>query len=172
MSSASTSAHQVASRSAGLRSSSARRTLASSRPQSQYSLQMASYSSRVTSPKLKSAIARSTAATVAAARDSTQRSAGPRWVASGRRRSASSGIVAGRAPSTYRVAFHSLLAKFRAFSTLAGPNRWSLPGVVPWTMANRRASAPTSSIVPSGSTVLPFVFDIFWPYGSRIRPDR
>ena len=46
------------------------------------------------------------------------------------------------------------------------------PGVVPWTRAKRRASAPTSSIVPSGSTVLPFVFDIFWPYGSRIRPDR
>ena len=169
---ASTSVHQVASRSAAGSDSSARRTLASSRPQSQYSFQIASYSSRVTSPKLKSAIALSTAAVVAATRDSSHWSAGPRWPASGSRRSASSAIDAGRAPITKRVAFHSLLAKLRAFSTFAVPNRWSWPGVVPWTSANRSASAPSSSIVASGSTVLPFVFDILAPYGSRIRPDR
>ena len=109
---------------------------------------------------------------MAAARESTQRSAGPSRVTSGRRRSEPAGMVAGRAPSTNRVAFHSLFAKLRAASTLAGPNRWSLPGVAPWTTAKRRASAPTSSMVASGSTVLPFVFDIFAPYGSRMRPDR
>ena len=79
---------------------------------------------------------------------------------------------AGRAPSTNRVAFHSLFAKLRAFSTLAVPNRWSLPGVAPWTSAKRSASAPSSSIVASGSTELPLVFDIFAPYGSRISPER
>ena len=47
-----------------------------------------------------------------------------------------------------------------------------MPGVAPWISANRRASAPDSSMTPSGSTTLPFVFDIFWPSGSRIRPDR
>ena len=47
-----------------------------------------------------------------------------------------------------------------------------MPGVAPWTSANRTASAPCSSIIPSGSTTLPFVFDIFAPYGSRISPDR
>ncbi len=70
------------------------------------------------------------------------------------------------------MAFHSLFAKFRAFSTFAWPNFWSSPGVVPWTSANRSASAPDSSIVASGSTVLPFVFDIFAPSGSRMRPER
>jgi hypothetical protein len=79
---------------------------------------------------------------------------------------------AGRAPTTKRVAFHSLLAKLRAFSSLAGPNRWSVPGAAPWISANRSASAPLSSITSSGSTTLPVVFDIFLPYGSRMRPDR
>ena len=51
VSSALTSAHHVASRSAAGSDSSARRTFASSMPQSQYSLQIASYRSRVTSPK-------------------------------------------------------------------------------------------------------------------------
>ena len=37
--------------------------------------------------------------------------------------------------------------------------------------ANRSASAPDSSITASGSTTLPFVFDIFWPSGSRMSPD-
>ncbi len=117
-------------------------------------------------------MAASTAAVVAAARDSDQRSAGPRCRASGTRRSASAGIVPGRAPTTKRVAFHSLFAKFRACSSLVAPNRWSLPGVAPWIRAKRRASAPDSSMTPSGSTTLPFVFDIFWPAGSRMRPDR
>ena len=79
---------------------------------------------------------------------------------------------AGRAPATYRVAFHSLLAKFRAFSSLVVPKRWSWPAVVPWITAKRRASAPVSSMTPSGSTTSPFVLDIFLPSGSRISPDR
>ena len=55
---------------------------------------------------------------------------------------------AGRAPTTKRVAFHSLLAKFRACSSLASPKRWSLPGVAPWMTAKRSASAPASSMTP------------------------
>jgi hypothetical protein len=110
---------------------------------------------------LKSTIAASTAATAALARESIQRSAGPRSASDGSRRSASAGIDAGRAPVTKRVAFHSLLAKFRAFSSFARPNRWSWPAAVPWITAKRRASAPVSSMIPSGSTTLPFVFDIF-----------
>ena len=120
VSSTSTSVHHVASRAAGSSDSSASRTLASSSPQSQYSFQIASYRTRVISPKPYSATASSTAAVVAAARDSSQRSAGPRWPASGSRRSASAGIEAGRAPTTNRVAFQSLLAKLRALSSLAG----------------------------------------------------
>ena len=126
----------------------------------------------MTSPNAYPAIAWSTASTVALSRDSSHRSPGPRRSRSGGVRAASAGMDDGRAPSTNRVAFHSLLAKFRAFSTFALPNRWSLPGVAPWTTANRTASAPSSSIMPSGSTELPLVLDIFWPYGSRIRPDR
>jgi hypothetical protein len=81
-------------------------------------------------------------------------------------------IVAGRAPTTKRVAFQSLLAKFRALSSFCAPNRWSSPGVAPWMRAKRSASAPDSSMTASGSTTLPFVFDIFRPSASRIRPDR
>ena len=115
----------------------------------------------------------STAATVAAARDRIQRSAGPRWRGVGQPALGAVGrSTPGRAPTTKRVAFQSLLAKFRAFSSLAAPNRWSWPGAAPWISAKRRASAPVSSITPSGSTTLPFVLDIFLPSGSRISPDR
>ena len=51
VSSTSTSVHHVASRAAGSSDSSASRTLASSSPQSQYSFQIASYRTRVISPK-------------------------------------------------------------------------------------------------------------------------
>ena len=80
--------------------------------------------------------------------------------------------MSGRAPSTKRAAFQSLLAKLRAFSSFSALNFWSFPGAAPWISAKRSASAPDSSIASSGSTTLPFVFDIFWPYGSRTRPDR
>jgi hypothetical protein len=114
---------------------------------------------------------RSTPLVAAAARDRIHRSAGPSRDASGERRAASAGIEAGRALSTNRAAFQSLFAKLRPVSSFCGPNRWSRPGVEPWRRANRSASAPDSSITDSGSTTLPFVFDIFDPYGSRIRPD-
>ena len=61
-------------------------------------------------------------ATAASARPG--RGGGRRAGAARRRR----GSMAGRAPTTYRVAFQSLFAKFRAFSSLAVPKRWSLPG--------------------------------------------
>ena len=75
--------------------------------------------------------------------------------------------------ATNRVAFQSLLAKLRACSssTVAEPLVVARASS-PWMTANRSASAPVSSMTPSGSTTLPFVFDIFWPSGSRIRPDR
>ena len=76
---------------------------------------------------------------------------------------------AGRAPRTNRAAFQSLFAKFRASSSFCGPNRWSWPAVAPWIRAKRSASAPASSMTASGSTTLPFVFDIFCPCGS---PDQ
>ena len=85
---------------------------------------------------------------------------------------ASAGIDAGRTPSTNRVAFHSLFAKLRPVSSFCGPNFWSWPGVAPWITANRSASAPASSITTSGSTTLPFVFDMRWPCASRMSPDR
>ena len=101
------------------------------------------------------------AAVVAAARDASQRSTGPWWRTSGSHRSLSAATLAGRAPMTNRVAFQSLFAKFRAFSSLVAPKRWSCPGVVPWMSAKRSASAPVSSMTPSGSTTLPLVLDIF-----------
>ena len=84
--------------------------------------------------------------------------AGPRCARSGSRRSAPAGIVAGRAPRTKRAAFHSLLAKLRAFSSLAAPNCWSLPGrrAVDEGEAER-VGARTRRSSPSGSTTLPFV---------------
>ena len=72
---------------------------------------------------------------------------------------------------TNRAAFQSLLAKFLASSSFCGPYRWSMPAVAPWIRANRNASAPASSMTASGSTTLPFVFDIFLPSGSRMSPD-
>ena len=67
--------------------------------------------------------------------------------ASGSPRSASGGDVRGRAPSTNRAAFQSLLAKLRASSSRRAASRRSLPGAVPLTSAKRSASAPISSIV-------------------------
>ncbi len=113
-----------------------------------------------------------TSATVADIRDSSHRSPGPRCATSGVSRTASAATLSGHAPSTYRAAFHSLFAKFLEFSSFWRPSFRSLPGAVPWTSAKRSASAPNSSIVAIGSTTLPFVFDIFWPYGSRTSPDR
>ena len=171
-SSASTSVHHVASRSRAPSEASERRTLAISSAQSQYSFQTLSYSSRVTSANAKSASAVSTVAMVAATRLRSQRSPGPSAPGSGARRAASGGIVSGRAPRTNRAAFQILFAKFRAFCSLTWLNRWSLPGVAPWMRAKRSASAPLSPIASSGSTTLPVVFDIFAPYGSRMRPER
>ena len=65
VSSASTRVHHVASRSAAGVASSARRTLASSRPQSQNSLQIASYRIRAASPNACCVIAALTSATAA-----------------------------------------------------------------------------------------------------------
>ena len=109
--------------------SSARRALASSRPQSQNSFQIASYRLRVTSPNVKPAMRR------VDLRDG-RRGARPdpalgrtevplvRQPAA-RRRPA---MVAGRRPTTKRVAFHSLFAKLRAFSSLAAPEALVLAG--------------------------------------------
>ena len=169
---ASTSVHHVASRAASGSEVSASLALASSRPQSQNSDQIASYRDRVISANWRSPRARSTALIVAARRDRIHRSAGPRWAGSGSRRGDPDGIDAGRDPRTKRVAFHSLLAKFRALSILAVLNFWSRPGVAPWIRAKRSASAPVVSMISSGSTTLPVVLDIFLPYGSRIRPER
>ncbi len=163
MSRASTSVHQVASRTARGCDASESRTLANSRPQSQNSVQMPSYAARVASANWNSRMARSTASAVPAARDRIQRSAGPRSSAAGATRRAVAGIDSGRAPRTNRVAFQSLFAKFRAFSTLARPNFWSWPGAEPWMSANRSASAPVVEMSSSGSTTLPLVLDIFCP---------
>jgi hypothetical protein len=103
---------------------------------------MPSYRARVTSANWNSAMPRSTSAVVAAARERIQRSAGPSSDTSGATRPADGEIDAGRAPRTNRVAFQSLFAKFRAFSTFAGPKRWSMPGVAPWISANRTRRRP------------------------------
>jgi hypothetical protein len=65
-----------------------------------------------------------------------------------------------------------LFVKLRPPSSFARVSRWSLPAADPATSANRSASAPISSIVSRGSTTLPFVLLIFWPYGSRTMPLR
>ena len=82
--------------------------------------------------------AASTAAIVAEARERSQRSAGPRRAGSGTWRALAAGIDAGRAPRTKRAAFQSLLAKLRAFSSLSGASRRSLPGAAPLIRAKRR----------------------------------
>ena len=114
-------------------SSSARRTLASSTPQSQNSLQIASYRSA-------GHLAEGEVGHRAVDLGDRRRGARPD-PALGRPEvplvgQGSLGVggrsPAGRAPTTKRVAFHSLLAKLRAFSSLAAPKRWSCPGVAPW----------------------------------------
>ncbi len=37
-------------------------------------------------------------------------------------------------------------------------------------MVKRKGSAPSSSMMFSGSMTLPLDFDIFWPFSSRTRP--
>ncbi len=87
-------------------------------------------------------------------------------------RMASAGSSAGRCESTYRLAFQTLFANRWAPSRRSGDIRWSMPGAVPLTSAKRSASAPTSSMTPSGSTTLPRVLDILAPTGSRTMPWR
>jgi hypothetical protein len=48
----------------------------------------------------------------------------------------------------------------------------SLPAADPLTRAKRSASAPISSIMPSGSTLFPLVLLIFTPPSARIIPWR
>ena len=72
--------------------------------------------------------------------------------------------------SQKRAAFHNLVTKLRPSATRAGPSLMSRPGPVSVQTAKRRASAPYSSIMASGSMTLPFDLDIFWPRSSRTRP--
>ena len=82
------------------------------------------------------------------------------------------GSTPGRAPSTNRVAFQSLLAKFRRVLDLLLAE--SLVDARRRAVDQREPHRVRTGLVdhPSGSTTLPFVFDIFAPYGSRMRPDR
>ena len=65
--------------------------------------------------------------------------------------------------SAKRTAFQSLVAKLRLFSTSCGPRRMSWPCAAPRASVKRSASAPYWSMTPSGSTTLPFDFDILAP---------
>ena len=71
-----------------------------------------------------------------------------------------------------RVAFHSLVAKLRYPSTRFSSILMSRPWLSIAAMKKRSASAPYWSIRPSGSTTLPFDFDIFCPSGARTSPCR
>ena len=69
-----------------------------------------------------------------------------------------------------RVAFHSLLAKLRPASSLAGVSLMSFPGDVPVDRAKRKASVPYFSRVSTGLSTLPLILLIFSPFSSRTRP--
>ena len=69
-----------------------------------------------------------------------------------------------------RAVFHSLFAKLRFACTFSIESGTSCPGVTPVTSERRSASVPIVSSVSTGSTTLPFVFDIFCPWPSRTRP--
>ena len=71
---------------------------------------------------------------------------------------------------TYLAAFQTLLAKFRADSSLDSVNRRSLPGAVPVVRANLTASVPYLSANSKGSMVFPLVLLILAPLASLIKP--
>ena len=69
-----------------------------------------------------------------------------------------------------RVAFHILVAKFRAPAIHSSARAWSVPGFAPRAKANLRASDPYLSINSNGSITFPLDFDIFLPFLSLTRP--
>src|SRR3989338_11459446 len=71
-----------------------------------------------------------------------------------------------------RPIFQSLLLKFRPAVASWGLNFKSLHGVVPWTSAKRKLSAPIFSTTDKGSTTLPLDLDILRPALSRTKPCR
>src|SRR3546814_5509763 len=71
-----------------------------------------------------------------------------------------------------RAAFHNLVAKLRELSTRFSESLMSRPGAASDESVKRRASQPYPSISSSGSIMLPFDFDIFWPRSSRTRSEE
>ncbi len=141
--------------------------LASSRYQSQTSSQAKWYSVSHTLANSYRSNRSSTSAVTVASRDRIHRAAVGSPAGSG----APAGTVAPFS-SANRVAFHSLLQKFRDPVTHSSLTGTSLPGLAPRARVNRVASAPNRPIQSSGSTVLPSDLDIFLPCESRTRPCR
>ena len=69
-----------------------------------------------------------------------------------------------------RAAFQILLANARELVSRSSLKTMSVPGAAPLSSANRTASVPYCSVTTSGSTTLPFVFDIFCRSASRTSP--
>ena len=121
-------------------------------------------------------MSRVSSSTVASVRDRIQRSASvsPASVEAVGATSIGPASAPGRASScasTKRPMFQSLFTNRRPFSSLPSENSLSAPADTPFTSAYRSASAPCSSIMPTGLTTLPLDLLIFW-LPIRTRPCR